>query len=199
MPHVGLDVRLEAAFHARRRRRRAASLRRHRFRRRMDVRLALRRFKTFRRVRHPRTFANKHRNKRGQKRCFPPRKRFLQISARRATAKFPSPTSPTTAKIFAAGAFNADGIITELSCDDVLKPVFADILSVSTPKTDRSGKDGIDAADVEKFFADAAAYTAWARRRQRRFGGFAAWGIDGGRLRRVFRREGKNRRLFREG
>ena len=66
-----------------------------------------------------------------------------------------------TAKIFAAGAFNADGIITELSCDDVLKPVFADILSVSTPKTDRSGKDGIDAADVEKFFADAAAYTAW--------------------------------------
>lgn len=64
-----------------------------------------------------------------------------------------------TAKIFAAGAFNADGIITELSCDDVLKPVFADILSVSTPKTDRSGKDGIDAADVEKFFADAAAYT----------------------------------------
>lgn len=66
-----------------------------------------------------------------------------------------------TAKIFAAGAFNADGIITELSCDDVLKPVFADILSVSTPKTDRSGKAGVDAADVEKFFADAAAYTAW--------------------------------------
>lgn len=126
----------------------------------MDVRLALRRFKTFRRVRHPRTFANKHRNKRGQNAAFL-RENGSCKSRQGGDGKISVSDFADTAKIFAAGAFNADGIITELSCDDVLKPVFADILSVSTPKTDRSGKDGIDAADVEKFFADAAAYTAW--------------------------------------
>ena len=67
-----------------------------------------------------------------------------------------------TQKIFANSAFNADGIITESAFEsDELKALFADIASVSTVKTDRSGKDGIDKADIEKFYADAQAYIDW--------------------------------------
>lgn len=67
-----------------------------------------------------------------------------------------------TQKIFANSAFNADGIITEDAFDsDELKALFADIASVSPAKTDRSGKAGIDKADIEKFYADAKAYVDW--------------------------------------
>lgn len=66
-------------------------------------------------------------------------------------------------RIFAASPFNADGIITALSCGDDadLVSVFNDVLACSTPKKDRSGLDGVDAADIEAFFADAAAALAW--------------------------------------
>ena len=66
-------------------------------------------------------------------------------------------------KIFANSAFNADGIITELSVggNDALKNLFNDILSVSEPKKDRSGLDGIDADDINKFFAQTKAYLSW--------------------------------------
>lgn len=67
-----------------------------------------------------------------------------------------------TQKIFANSAFNADGIITESAFEsDELKALFADIVSVSPAKTDRSGKPGIDKADIEKFYADAKAYVDW--------------------------------------
>ena len=71
-------------------------------------------------------------------------------------------------KIFAASAFNADGIITELSCgeDSSLRELFGTILSVSAPQKDRSGLDGIDAASIETFFADAKALAAWRERGQ---------------------------------
>jgi len=65
-------------------------------------------------------------------------------------------------KIFANSAFNADGIITEAAFDDpAMKALFADILSVSEAKVDRSGGAGIDRADIEKFFADAASFVNW--------------------------------------
>lgn len=69
-------------------------------------------------------------------------------------------------RIFAASAFNADGIITELSCreDGQLKELFFAILSVSTPQKDRSGLDGIDAAAIDTFFKDAKALTEWRNR-----------------------------------
>lgn len=68
-----------------------------------------------------------------------------------------------TTKIFANSAFNADGVITELSCggDASLEALFADILSVSAPKKDRSGRDGINADDVKNFFDGAKAQIAW--------------------------------------
>lgn len=64
--------------------------------------------------------------------------------------------------IFANSPFNADGIITELSCPDAeTKAAFAEILACSTPKKDRSGLDGIDAADIAAFFDNAQAFIAW--------------------------------------
>ena len=68
-----------------------------------------------------------------------------------------------TTKIFANSAFNADGVITELSCggDASLEALFADILSVTPPKKDRSGRDGINADDVKNFFDGAKAQIAW--------------------------------------
>ena len=66
-------------------------------------------------------------------------------------------------KIFASTPFNADGIITELSCsdDENLKKVFTSVLATTEPKKDRSGLDGVNADDIEKFFADANSYIAW--------------------------------------
>ena len=66
-------------------------------------------------------------------------------------------------KIFASTPFNADGIITAISCNDnqQVKEIFDVVLSCSEAKKDRSGLDGIDANDVEKFFADASAYLTW--------------------------------------
>jgi len=66
-------------------------------------------------------------------------------------------------KIFASTPFNADGIITALSCGDnqQVKETFDIVLSCSDAKNDRSGLDGIDINDVEKFFADASVYLAW--------------------------------------
>ena len=68
-----------------------------------------------------------------------------------------------TTKIFADSAFNADGVITELSCggDASLEALFADILSVSEPKKDRSGRDGINSDDVKNFFDGAKAQISW--------------------------------------
>ncbi len=69
-------------------------------------------------------------------------------------------------KIFAQTAFNADGIITKISCgnDEQLASVLETVLSVSEPKKDRSGLDGIDTVDIEKFFTDASEYILWTNR-----------------------------------
>ncbi len=66
-------------------------------------------------------------------------------------------------KIFAETPFNADGIITSLSCGDdaSLVDAFETVLSVSEAKKDRSGLDGVDANDTETFFVDATNFIAW--------------------------------------
>ena len=66
-------------------------------------------------------------------------------------------------KIFAKTPFNADGIITELSCEgdsgliDVLK------LAIKTcgAKIDRSGLEGADAQTIEDFFSQRAEFLKW--------------------------------------
>lgn len=68
-------------------------------------------------------------------------------------------------KIFAATAFNADGVITPLSTDDdALRAALADIVKVMGPVADRSGLDGANLASISGFFDRLSAYAAWAAR-----------------------------------
>jgi hypothetical protein len=63
---------------------------------------------------------------------------------------------------FAAKPFNGDGILPADSApDDATKAVIADIITCLGADTDVSGKPGISQAKVDRFFAEAAAYSDW--------------------------------------
>ncbi|MFR6032019.1 MAG: hypothetical protein ACLUKN_01860 [Bacilli bacterium] len=55
-------------------------------------------------------------------------------------------------KIFAGTAFNADGIITKISCggDKELENVLSDIILVEGGKPDRSGEIGVDESAIRE-------------------------------------------------
>ena len=66
------------------------------------------------------------------------------------------------AAIFAKTRFNGDGVITEASSDDAdLKAVIAAAVAVTGGSADRSGAQGVNAAQVEAFYKDLAGYAAW--------------------------------------
>ena len=66
------------------------------------------------------------------------------------------------AQTFAAKPFNGDGIVPADSAgDDVTRAVIADIITCLGADTDASGKPGVSQAKVDRFFADAAAYSDW--------------------------------------
>jgi len=70
-------------------------------------------------------------------------------------------TSDFTA-IFANTKFNGDGIITEDSAEDEeLKNLIKDILSCTSPATDRNGKPGIATDHINDFFQWCQDYSAW--------------------------------------
>jgi len=70
--------------------------------------------------------------------------------------------SSAAVEAFAKQPFNGDGILTPASTDDAaLREAITDILACGPGATDKSGQPGVDAARVEAFFADVAAYTAW--------------------------------------
>ncbi len=70
--------------------------------------------------------------------------------------------SASAAATFAAKPFNGDGIIpADSASDDATKAVIADIITCLGPDTDASGKPGVSQAKVDRFFADAAAYSDW--------------------------------------
>lgn len=66
-------------------------------------------------------------------------------------------------KIFAGTPFNADGIITALSCgeDAELANALAAVVAACGAKADRSGLGGADAEAVEKFFALRDEFLKW--------------------------------------
>ncbi len=67
-----------------------------------------------------------------------------------------------TAQVFAQTKFNGDGIVpVEMIDDAALKGVAELVMKHAGVKADRSGKDGIDQAGIDKFFDDCAAYDAW--------------------------------------
>jgi hypothetical protein len=67
-----------------------------------------------------------------------------------------------TAKIFAATRFNGDGVVpADAAGDDVVEKAIKDIIDVMGGVTDRSGKPGVNLANLDAFFAQAAAYVEW--------------------------------------
>ncbi|MCR5519996.1 MAG: hypothetical protein K6F21_06655 [Bacteroidales bacterium] len=65
-------------------------------------------------------------------------------------------------KIFAETQFNGDGIITEASADDeALKETIKNIAATVGSAKDRSGADGVNADQIEAFYAACADYSAW--------------------------------------
>ncbi len=68
-----------------------------------------------------------------------------------------------TASSFAQTRLNGDGIVpADAAMDAATRQVIADAIACVGALTDRSGKPGIDAAKLGQFFADCAAYAAWA-------------------------------------
>ena len=66
------------------------------------------------------------------------------------------------AAIFAKTRFNGDGVIIEASADDAdEKAAIAAAVATVGGVADRSGVQGVDAAKIEAFYADLAAYVAW--------------------------------------
>lgn len=64
--------------------------------------------------------------------------------------------------IFAGTRFNGDGVIIPESADDEsLRKLIEECMSTMGSVKDRSGKDGIDSAKLDAFYAAAAALTAW--------------------------------------
>ncbi len=84
-----------------------------------------------------------------------------------------------TRKIFAATAFNGDGIVpAEISSDEKLRQAIADIIACLGSETDRSGLPGISQALLEKFLAEASAYVSWQKMAEDKAGEIMFAGAD---------------------
>ena len=67
-----------------------------------------------------------------------------------------------TAQVFAQSKLNGDGVVPPDTIDDAAAgKVAAELLDCIGGTIDRSGKQGVDAARVETFFAECAAYAEW--------------------------------------
>ena len=65
-------------------------------------------------------------------------------------------------KIFAQTRFNGDGVITENTAEDPMeKAAIAAAVSATGGTADRSGAQGVNAAQIEAFYASLAAYDTW--------------------------------------
>ncbi len=67
-----------------------------------------------------------------------------------------------TTRIFAGNPLNGDGIIPPNATDDpAVQALIKDILAATGGAADRSGGQGVTAANIDAFFGDVAAYLAW--------------------------------------
>lgn len=67
-----------------------------------------------------------------------------------------------TAKIFSVNPLNGDGVVPpEATTDAATQAAIKDILATLGSAKDRTGADGVTAAQVEAFFKELAAYVAW--------------------------------------
>ena len=68
-------------------------------------------------------------------------------------------------RIFADTRFNGDGVVPAEAADDAdTRKAVEDIIATLGPVADRSGKPGVNQANADAFFAQAAAYVEWAQK-----------------------------------
>jgi hypothetical protein len=68
-----------------------------------------------------------------------------------------------TARIFSNTVFNGDGVVpADAAQDEQTQKAITDVIGAMGPATDRSGKPGVNQANVDAFFDQAAAFVAWA-------------------------------------
>jgi len=92
-------------------------------------------------------------------------RRLLADLGRAGAAEISLADAADRARHLAAARFNGDGIVAEDAAeDDATRQIIRDIVAALGGAADRSGKPGADAARIEAFFAQAAAFVAWADR-----------------------------------
>lgn len=70
-----------------------------------------------------------------------------------------------TAKLYATATLNGDGVVVPASTDDpALAALVADIVAATGGTPDRSGANGVGAAQVEAYFSAAAGFVAWSEK-----------------------------------
>jgi hypothetical protein len=89
-------------------------------------------------------------------------KQILINLGKKTAITIPVEDAANTAKIFAASALNGDGVIPpEATEDAAVQTLIKEIVATVGGTADLAGSTGVDAARIEKFFADLAAYVVW--------------------------------------
>ncbi len=101
-----------------------------------------------------------------------PEGKALLGAARQILGKLGKADAPTvlaadvadTKDVFAGTQFNGDGVVTpESASDEETQKIIADAVACTGGVLDRSGKQGVDQARVDLFFADLAAFASWSQ------------------------------------
>ncbi len=89
-------------------------------------------------------------------------RRILQNLGKGAETSISLADAVDTEKIFAATKFNGDGVVPADSSDDErVRKTIQDIIAIVGETKDRSGKPGVNQAQVDAFFAEAEAFAEW--------------------------------------
>lgn len=88
---------------------------------------------------------------------------ILRLLSKTAAAEISLQDAADVERIFNATPFNGDGVIPEDAAEDEeTRAAIADIMRCLGSVPDRSGKPGVSQDIVDRFFAEAAAFAAWA-------------------------------------
>lgn len=89
-------------------------------------------------------------------------KQILSNLGKKSADALPVADAANTAKIFAASALNGDGVIPpEATEDAATQTLIKEIIATIGGTPDLAGSTGVTVAQIDKFFADLAAYVVW--------------------------------------
>ena len=89
-------------------------------------------------------------------------KQILANLGKKDAVAIPVEDAADTAKIFAASALNGDGVIPpEATADAATQTLIKEIIATVGGTPDLAGSAGVTAVQIDKFFADLAAYVVW--------------------------------------